>query len=122
MICHLQLDMPESFSHKLTVARIIHIVGEKDRILIFRAKRVEQSKPLNEGGRDLRERYLGIDGNLGQHHPGLYAVERKYIEAVGKFFEMFFPQCQSGGIGMSAEVFQNVAARLNGLLHIEAGH
>ena len=104
------------------VAVVADSVGGEDRRRIARPEGLEAVEVLAERGRDVREEQFAVYVHLGHQHLRVDVLLDIGVEAPGELVHVFGPHRQSCGVHVSAEVLQQVRARFDGLIEVEARH
>ena len=101
------------------VAGVDQLAGDEDGHVVLRPEGGKLFEDAEEFGRDLREAYLGVDLDLGNYLLGADAGAHQLLEAVEEGAHVLLAEADAGGALVSAEVFQQVGALLEGFVHVE---
>ena len=107
-------------SHQPCISAITYPTGHKDRSIISGTKRLEPSQCRPETRRDITEKQFRIDINLRNQHFGINMLLDVIIESLGKLLHIIGLHGHTGCIHVSAEIFEQVGARLYSLVQIES--
>jgi len=84
------------------------------------AERLEAVEVVAELGRDVGEEQFAVDVDLRNQHLRVDVLFDEIVEPPGEFLDVLGFHRQPRGIHVSAEVFQQVGARFDGLVEVEA--
>lgn len=111
-----------SAPHQFGVAAVADAARGEDRRRIARPERFEPFQLAAECGRDLREEQFGVDVHLRNEHLRIDVLFDVGVEPPRELPDVLRPHREPCGVHVPAEVFQQVGARLHGLIEVEARH
>ena len=120
IVYQFQLDVFLFTSYHLAGTIIVYMVRTEYRFVVVRPKRIESLQVRMEFWSDITEIYFSIDVDDRTSLFRQDVVGYIFLESAGEFFHIFRFHRQAGSIGMSTEVFQQIATMLDGLVHIES--
>ena len=122
VVHELQLYVLQILAHKLACAEVLHAHGAERGLLVAGAEGVEQAQRRHEFRRYLREVDYGVDvdlrGELLRQDVGRHVL----LEAAGELVDVLHLHRQAHGVGVAAEVLQEVAHGVDGLVDVESLH
>ena len=104
------------------VAAVADAARYEYRRVVFRAERLETVQRRPEFVRDVAEQQFRVDLHLRDQHFGIDVLLDIIVEPPRELFHVFGPHRQACRIDMSSEIFQQVGARFDGLVQVEARH
>lgn len=104
----------------LASAAVADAARGEDRRRIARPERFEPFQLAAECGRDLREEQFGVDVHLRNEHLRIDVLFDVGVEPPRELPDVLRPHREPCGVHVPAEVFQQVGARLHGLIEVEA--
>ncbi len=114
--------MLEVFAYQFAFAWIRYISGQENGIFVFGTEGLEKCQIVYEFWSDFVKSNFTCDSDFRLHHASFYFVKRNNAETTFEFFQIFFSQRQSCGVGVASEIFQNIFAWFDGFVDIETGH
>ena len=120
VVFELELDMLQVLAHELGGAEVEDAAGHEDWLLVAGAEGVELLEQGQELGGDVGEGYAGVDDGLGGELVGTDVLCHVFLEAAGELGDVLFAQGEADGVGVSAEVLQQVADGVDGGVDVEA--
>ena len=109
-------------THQLCVASVAHTTSHKHGCGVARAEGLELAQVVAERRGDVAEQQFGINIHLGNQHLGVDILFDIAVEALGECRHILGFHRQTRCIHMATEVLQQVGARLNSLVEVEAGY
>ena len=109
-------------AHHFAGAIVVHVCGGKQRLGVSRSEGRKAFQVVVKLLGDILEVDNGIDMQHRLRLLRLDMVIHILLETLSKLLDFIPFQCQTGSIGVSAEVHEQVPAFFNGRIHIEARH
>ena len=107
-------------AHEPARAIVGHVPGAENGLLVTGSEGVELLEQREELGGDFVEVDFGVDVDLGFHLFGQDVFGHMLLEAGGKLLDVLLLHREPHGVGVAAEVLEQVAARLHRLVDVES--
>ena len=117
-----ELDMLLMATHHLGGAIVVDIARKEQGLLVGRTVGSQLLQLVEQSLVDVVEVELHVDVQRLLRLFGHDMVADIFLETAAELGDVFLPERQSYGIGVTSEVLQQVAARLDGLVDVEACH
>lgn len=114
VIHQFELDMFELSADKLGGAEVHHVAGAEYRFVVARTEWVETAQGGDEFRSDFRECQQGVDFVGGLELGGEDVCRHILLETAGEFGDVLLLEGETDGVGMAAEVLQQVAGGVHG--------
>ena len=109
-------------AHHLARAEVVYVFRAEERFRVTGAEGAELLQFAVHLLSDVPEVYYGVDVERRLGMLGAYMLLHILLEASAELLHVVPSQSQSGGIRMSAEIHQQVAAALYSRVYVEARH
>ena len=108
--------------HKFGGAEIDHIAGAEHRFVVARPERIETPESGDQFGSDFTESEIGVDFVGGFELRGENVGRHIFFKAACEFGDILLFERQPHGIGVTAEILEQIACGINGGIDVEALH
>ena len=109
VVDELELNVLEVAAHELACAEVLHASGAEGWLAVARAEGVEESEDGDEFGRDVGEGEECVDVDLRCELLGEDVGGDILLEPAREFGNVLLAQREAHGVGVAAEVFEEVA-------------
>ena len=107
-------------SHNLAGTVVIDITGAENGLAVIRSERLELLEVAEKLGSDVLKVQVGIDIYRCLYLVGLDMGRYVLLKAALELLHVLNLERQTGCIGVSAKILQQVLAALNGLVYIKS--
>ena len=117
-----EFDVLEVFAHEFAGAEVHNVASTEYRLLVAGPERGELVQASQKFGSNFFELHVCVDVDLGSQLVWRDCFRHIILKSAGKFGNVFLFHRKSDGIGVSAEVFEQVASGFDGLIDVVALH
>ena len=122
VVDQLELDVLEVLTHQHACAEVFYTAGAEGGLLVARAEGVEKAECGDEFGRDLGEVEEGIDVDDGCLLLGEDVTRHVVLESASELGNVLLAQGEAYGVGVSTEVFEQIAHGVDCFVDVESLH
>ena len=121
LLDEVELEMHPACAHLAPGAGVVDVLGHEHGVVVAGPEGLELLEYAEELGGDLGEVEPGVDVDHRCQHVLRDVRLHVGVHAVREFLELLLPEGESGGVDVSAEVFEQVGAAFNRAVEVESG-
>ncbi len=122
VVDHFEFDVLALLANEFAGAEVLDTEGAEHRFGVARSVGVELAQQREKLGRYLAECQIGVDVVLGRELVGAYVGPDIFLKPACELGDVFFLEREAYRIGVSAEVFEQVAGRLDCTVDVKTLH